>query len=99
MLELKNKVVVTTGGLRIILILLFIPFAFAANPIKKSDQSPVIDEPVIPGSQVPLESMNTAPTDPALEDDSAKRRFITEKDLKKQKTNTPVKKQSQQDKP
>jgi hypothetical protein len=52
--------------MKTILILALICVTAFAGPLKKSDLEPNLDEPVVPGSRVPLEEMNTAPTPPEI---------------------------------
>jgi hypothetical protein len=62
--------------------------AFAANPVKKSDYSHHLDEPVVPGTRVPIESLNTTPNDLELEEEHQKSRLTLRKEFDKKKENT-----------
>lgn len=46
--------------------LLFLSALAHAGPLKKADLDPTVQEPRIPGSEIPLERMNTAPTEPEV---------------------------------
>jgi hypothetical protein len=53
--------------MKFLILCLFISSAWATNPVEKSDLNPVLEEPVVPGTKVPVENMNTAPTEPEIQ--------------------------------
>lgn len=55
--------------------------AYAANPLKKSDNINHVNQPLIPGTRQPIEEMNTAPNDPQLEEENKNSRFMLQKKL------------------
>ncbi|MBA2404147.1 MAG: hypothetical protein H0V66_05200 [Bdellovibrionales bacterium] len=74
----------------LLVLVMFVPaVVFANGPIEHSDESELIDEPVIPGTKVPLEKLNTAPTKPPIAPESKESRFIL-------KNGTPQEKQAQE---
>jgi hypothetical protein len=52
--------------MKVIFSMMLIVASAFAGPLKKSDLEPNLEEPVVPGSRVPLEKMNTAPTPPEI---------------------------------
>ena len=71
--------------MKILILLVIAGQAWANNPVKKSDLHPAIDEPVIPGSRVPVEKLNTAPTSPQLEEENEEFRNTLRARKQKQK--------------
>jgi len=65
-----------------------------AGPVKKADLLPNQDEVLIPGTKVPLEEMNTAPTEPELQEEELGSRTILKARKEKErelKRNTKIK--------
>lgn len=60
----------------VILVMLTLAGTAPANPVKKSDLHPAVEEPVIPGTEVPLEKLNTAPTSPPIEEQEEDSRYM-----------------------
>lgn len=52
--------------MRMFFLLLFLSAVAPAGPVKKADLQPNIEEPMVPGTRVPIERMNTAPTEPKI---------------------------------
>ncbi|MBA2404390.1 MAG: hypothetical protein H0V66_06435 [Bdellovibrionales bacterium] len=71
--------------MKILIILLLVSQAWAGNPVKKSDLDPTLEGPVIPGTKVPVEELNTAPTSPQLEEENKEFRNTLRARKEKQK--------------
>jgi hypothetical protein len=69
----------------VITILILLISAAFANPVERADESRVQDEALIPGTKIPLENMNTAPTEPELQEEDSEFRGTLEARKKKQK--------------
>jgi hypothetical protein len=68
----------------LITILVFLGSVAFANPVERADESRVQDEALIPGTKVPIEEMNTAPTEPELQEEDSEFRGTLEARKKKE---------------
>lgn len=55
--------------MKLTILLLAMSTLAVANPVKKAELMPKQDEPMVPGTKVPVETLNTAPTSPQLEEE------------------------------
>lgn len=52
--------------------LLILPIIINANPIKRENLSPTVEEPLMPGTKVPIHELNTSPAPTPVENHSDK---------------------------